>query len=155
MDYKERALELFKKDKYALETTGVTIEEVDEYYCKCSLKIEEKHLNYNGVVMGGAIFTLADLAFGIAANIPVSNCVTLSSSVSFARPAFGPVLYAVAKCVKDGRRICFYDVMITDDKDKLIASFSMSGFRSEDSVGYVDRVRAGTAELPDARTDLK
>lgn len=131
MDYKERALKLFT-DKYALDTTGVVIEEVEENYCKCSLKVEDKHLNTNGFVMGGAIFTLADYAFGVAANTPTANCVTLSSSVSFTRPANGPMLYAEASCVKNGRRICFFDVTVTDSNDKIIASFSMSGFRSEE-----------------------
>lgn len=132
MDYKERALGLFSKDRYATETTGVVIEEVKENYCQCSLEIEDKHLNTNGFVMGGAIFTLADYAFGVAANTPTANCVTLSGSVSFTRPTKGPKLFAEAVCVKNGRRICFFDVSVTDTEGKIIASFSMSGFRSEE-----------------------
>lgn len=131
MNYKELAILNFSNDKYATEITGVIIEEVDRSYCKCKLDIFDKHLNTNGFVMGGAIFTLADYTFGIAANTPTSNCVTLTSSVSFTRPAKGPVLFAEAKCVKDGRRICYFDVTVTDLEKKIVASFSMSGFRSE------------------------
>lgn len=132
MDRRKQAIKLFLNDKYATETTGVVIEKVDNSYCKCSLEIEEKHLNTNGFVMGGAIFTLADSAFGIAANTPVNNCVTLTGDVSFTRPTKGPKLYAEAKCVKDGRRICFFDVIVRDSEEKIIASFSMSGFRSDE-----------------------
>ena len=131
MDYKQRAINEFSADRYAISTTGVVIEKVDVNYSVCSLKIEDKHLNTNGGVMGGAIFTLADYAFGVAANTPVSNCVTLSANVNFTRPSKGPILYAVAKCVKDGRRICFFEVNVTDAEGKLIAVFEMNGFRSE------------------------
>ena len=131
MDYKQRAVDEFSADRYAISTTGVVIEKVDVNYSVCSLKIDDKHLNTNGCVMGGAIFTLADYAFGVAANTPVSNCVTLSANVNFTRPTKGPILYAEAKCVKDGRRICFFDVNVTDTDGKLIAAFEMNGFRAE------------------------
>lgn len=130
MDYKNRALNLFSKDRYALKTTGVKVEKVEENYCKCRLDIEDKHLNTNSFVMGGAIFTLADYTFGIAANTPIANCVTLSSSIRFTRPAKGPTLFAEAKCIKDGRSVCFFEVTVTDPEGKIIATGQFSGFRS-------------------------
>jgi len=130
MDYKHRALDLFSKDRYAIETTGVVVEEVDQNYCKCRLDIEEKHLNANDCVMGGAIFTLADYTFGVAANTPVADSVTLSSSIRFVRPAKGPVLFAEAKCIKNGRNICFFEVTVTDAEGRIVATSQTSGFRS-------------------------
>lgn len=130
MDYKQRAESLFLKDRYAIETTGVVVEEVGENYCKCRLDIKDKHLNANDCVMGGAIFTLTDYAFGVAANTPVSNSVTLSSNISFTRPAKGPTLFAEAKCIKNGRTICFFQIEVTDSEGRTIATAQTSGFRS-------------------------
>lgn len=130
MDYKQRAESLFIKDRYAIETTGVVVEAVSENYCKCRLDIKDKHLNTNDCVMGGAIFTLADYAFGVAANTPVSNSVTLSSNISFTRPAKGPTLFAEAKCIKNGRTICFFQIEVTDSEGRTIATAQTSGFRS-------------------------
>ena len=130
MDYKQKAIDHFSRDRFSIETTGVKIEKVEENYCLCSLAIEDKHLNANDFVMGGAIFTLADYAFGVAANSPEENCVTLSSTMNFMRPTKGPVLYAEAKCVKNGRTIAFFDVTVTEPDGKVIASAQISGFRA-------------------------
>lgn len=58
---------LFKKDRFATES-GAVINEIGERYAKCSLKLSDSHRNALGAVMGGAIFTLADFAFAVAAN---------------------------------------------------------------------------------------
>ena len=130
MGYNERLANGTIQDKYAIKTTGVNVDFVEVNHAICSLNIENKHLNANGFVMGGAIFTLADYAFGCAANEDVENCVTLASNISFTRPAKGPKLFAEAKCVKDGRTICFYEVTITDSAGKIVAYAQTSGFRS-------------------------
>ena len=80
MDYTEKAREMFSSDIYAVETTGVRIEEARPDYCRCSLKIDGHHFNVNGNVMGGAIFTLADYAFGVAANVENPSAVSLTPS---------------------------------------------------------------------------
>lgn len=130
MDYLKRADDLFLGDRYAVKLTGIKIEAVDELYAKCRLDIEDKHFNNIGTVMGGAIFTLADYAFGVAANTPVSDCVSLSSSINFTRATTGPVLYAEARCEKNGRTVCFFTVDITDGEGRLIAQAQFNGFRS-------------------------
>lgn len=69
MDLLTKVREQFKKDRFATEATGITIEAVDENYAKCQLIVEEKHMNAAGSVMGGALFTLADFTFAVAANV--------------------------------------------------------------------------------------
>ncbi len=131
MDYTEKAREMFSSDIYAVETTGVKIEEVRPNYCKCSLWTDRRHYNVNGNVMGGAIFTLADYAFGVAANIENPSAVSLTSTINFIRPTKGPVLYAEAKCIKNGRSIAFFDVIVTDSDGNIIASVIANGFRKQ------------------------
>lgn len=128
MDYTEFSRKEFSKDRYAVITTGVKIEKAEPGYCLCSLEIDERHLNNNGDVMGGALFTLADYAFGTAANVGGQPTVTLTSTISFMRPTCGPVVYAEAKEQKTGRNISFFDIQITDSAGELIAVMQASGF---------------------------
>lgn len=130
MNHKEYAEKLFEKDVFATETTGAKIEIAEPGYVKCSLQIERKHLNIRGAVMGGAIFTLADFAFGAAANLEGMGSVTLSCSINFLRPGTGPVLYAEARSIKNGKSINFYEVTITDSDGKIVATMMANGFNT-------------------------
>ena len=60
----------FDGDRYAVEVTGVKIDEIDDCYSKCSLELDERHYGAHGQVMGGVMFTLADFAFAVATNTP-------------------------------------------------------------------------------------
>lgn len=124
----EEARELFAHDLYASELTGAVIDEIGDNYAKCSLILEDKHRNAYGGIMGGAIYTLADLAFAVASNFDKEEAtVSLSTSANFMSASKGNVLYAEAKLIKDGRRNCFYEVRVTDDLGKDIAEIIFTG----------------------------
>lgn len=124
----EEARKEFAADKYAAELTGAVIEETAEDYAKCSMKLEARHRNAYGGIMGGAIYTLADFAFAVASNFGKEVAtVSLVGEASFLSMSKGSVLYAEAKLIKDGRTNCFYDVYITDDLGKDIAVVSFTG----------------------------
>jgi len=131
MDYKKYAEEHFSTDIYAVETTGIRVEDAGPDYARCSLKIDRRHFNVDGSVMGGAIFTLADYTFGVAANIDKAQTVSLSSTIHFVRATKGPTLYAEAHCIKGGRSIAFYEVTVTDDSGSIIATVLSNGFRKQ------------------------
>lgn len=131
MDYKKHAMECFSNDIYAVTTTGVKLEEAGVDYAKCSLEIDKRHFNVDGNVMGGAIFTLADYAFGVAANTGNPQTVSLSSTINFIRGTKGPVLYAEAKCIKSGRNIGFFEITVTDNLGNIIATVMANGFRKQ------------------------
>ena len=130
----ERAREFFKKDHFASDTTSIAIEHASKNEAICNLKIEEKHLNAVGTVMGGAIFTLADFAFAVAANFDNIHTVSLASSISFLSVAKGSVLTAKAKCIKDGRSSCVFAVDIFDDLGTNVAYVTINGFRMNNPV---------------------
>lgn len=124
----EEARELFAHDVYASELTGVVIDEIGDNYARCSLILEDKHRNAYGGIMGGAIYTLADLAFAVASNFDKKEAtVSLSTSANFMSASKGNVLYAEARLIKDGRRNCFYEVRVTDDLGKDIAEILFTG----------------------------
>lgn len=131
MDYTQHARDSFSNDRYAVATTGIKIVEASVNYAKCSLEIDERHYNTNGFVMGGAIFTLADYAFGVAVNIGSPQTVSLTSTINFIRPTKGPTLYAEARCIKCGRSIAFFEITVTDSEGNIIASVLANGFRQQ------------------------
>ena len=131
MNYKQFAEEHFSDDIYAVETTGVKVEDAGVDYARCSLKIDRRHFNVDGNVMGGAIFTLADYTFGIAANICKAQTVSLSATINFIRATKGPVLYAEARCIKSGKSIGFFEITVTDDIGNTIAMVLSNGFRKQ------------------------
>lgn len=123
----EEAREFFIKDRYAMVTTGIEIEEVGERYAKCSLKLDERHMNATGHVMGGAIYTLADFVFAVATNFKQLVTVTTVSQISYLGAAKGDTLYGESKLLKDGKRTCFYEIHITDNLGNAVAVVSTSG----------------------------
>lgn len=123
----EKAKEFFIKDRYAMVTTGIQIEEVDEHYARCSLKLDERHLNAAGHVMGGAVYTLADFTFAVATNFQQPVTVTCVSQISYLATPKGDTLYSESRLLKDGRRNCFYEIKITDNLGNDVAIVSTSG----------------------------
>ena len=127
MDKTEQAREFFKNDIYATEVTGIEIIEAREGYAKCSLKIEDKHKNAVGQVMGGVLFTMADFAFAIASNIGQSTTVTQTSQIMCLSAVKGNVLYAETEKIRAGKRSCFYKIMISDDVGTQVAYVTTTG----------------------------
>ncbi|MCI1721241.1 MAG: PaaI family thioesterase [Lachnospiraceae bacterium] len=131
MTDEELALEYFRKDFFAVETCGIHLEKVSEGYAKVSLPIGSRLQNATGHVMGGAIFTMADFAFAVAANYSRPVTVTLSSQISYLSAAKGSVLYAETRCIKDGKHACFYEADITDDLGNKVAKVLSNGYRMD------------------------
>ena len=127
MENIEETRNFFSNDKFATEVTGITIDEVHDGFSRCSLEITEKHLGAHGQIMGGVIFTLADFAFAVATNSENSFTATADSHISYLSSSKGKKLFAECRKVKEGRRLCFYEIMITDDLGAEIAVISTTG----------------------------
>ena len=119
----------FSADRYATELTGAEIVSAEPRHAVCTLPLRPEHLNAAGTPMGGAIFTLADFAFAVAAN-GFSETVTVSQSahIHFLSPAKGNVLTAEARCLKAGRTVSLYAVEVTDELGGYVAHVTVSGF---------------------------
>ena len=123
----QEARDFFIADRFAMVTSGIEIEEVDDGYAKCSMKVDERHVNATRHVMGGAIFTLADFVFAVATNTREKVTVTTVSQISYLGTPKGDVLYGESRILKDGRRNCFYEITITDNVGTPVAVVSTSG----------------------------
>ena len=117
--------EFFIDDRYAVHS-GIVIDEVGEGYARCSMEIKDYHRNARGVVMGGAIFTLADLCYGAACD---GQACSMTSEINYLNAAKGNKLIAEAHLIKDGRTTVFYEIRVTDESGLLIAFVTMTGCR--------------------------
>ena len=72
--------------------------------------------------------TLADFAFAGAANAMGRTTVSTGITTHFLRPGTGNKLFAVARKIHHGRATCLYQVEVTDEQGKQIASVSVTGF---------------------------
>ena len=115
------AKDFFKSDRFAYEN-GIEIVSAEAGKSTVHLNLKDSHRNAVGSVMGGVMFTMADFACAVAANFGSEGLfVSIDSSISFMRVCGGNELFAYAECIKAGRRLCFFDVSITDENNMLIA----------------------------------
>ena len=128
MKPEKETVDLFSKDRFATEN-GAVIEEVDDHYAKCSLRLDSRHRNAMGAVMGGVYFTLADFAFAVAANWQEVGTVSLNSSIAYLGAAKGDSLTAEAVCVKNGRTTSYYRIEVKDELGNLAAAVDTVGYK--------------------------
>jgi acyl-CoA thioesterase len=84
------------------------------------LDVDDRHLNPNGIVHGGVVFTLADTAMGWATLAVLDDgqiCASIEVSVRYLRPIPGGRLVATASVLRAGRRIVHLECSITVDGD--------------------------------------
>ena len=117
----------FIHDLFVSDGLAAVIDEAYYGYAKVSMTIEARHCNALGIPMGGAIFTLADFAFAVAAN-QGRDVVTQASQITFLKAAQGSRLIAEARLVKDGKRVCFYEVKVNDDLGTEVAFVTINGY---------------------------
>lgn len=123
----EQMRDLFNTDYFATELCGIHIDEVGAHGAKCSMPITRQHMNSNGTVQGGAIFTLCDTAFSVAANAGDRLTVSRSADITYLKPGMGACLYAEAEEISRGGTTCLYRVSVFDDKHTLIAFMTGNG----------------------------
>lgn len=119
----------FKNDHFATDATGVVIDCAEPGRAVCSLTLEERHMNENRVPMGGAIFTLADIACAVAANgYSEKTTVSQQASITFLASAKGGRLTAEASCLREGHKTALYEVKVRDELGTYIAHATMNGY---------------------------
>lgn len=121
--------ELFANDRFATDACGCRVIEAARGHAVCAFDITESHLNAQGNVMGGAVFTLADFALAIACNIGEQPTVAVSNSIEYLNVAKGKTLIARCTVDKSGRSLGFYTVDISDEMETPVAKMTATCFR--------------------------
>ena len=117
----------FENDRFAA-SSGMRLVDLRPGFAKTSLEVEERHLNCIGIVQGGAIFTLADLAFAMACNSGGKVAVAVSTNLSFLKATRSGTLHAEATEVARSRKISTCTVRITDNSGGLVALFQGTAY---------------------------
>jgi acyl-CoA thioesterase len=125
LDDDERRIEAMKRAKFAV-LCGIETVSVGngEAIVRMSAKGKQNALD---TIHGGAIFTLADQAFALAANSESGVTVALHVSVNFLRPARGD-LEARAVRISEGRTTSLYEVRVFEG-DEMVAIFHGTGYK--------------------------
>ena len=133
--------EYFEGDKFAMDA-GIVIDEIKEGFARLHMTVDGRHLNGAGLCQGGAIFTLADLAFACATNSHGQPTVTVTANITLLRPAApGTLLVAEARETFNHKSLPFAEVRITDGDGQLVAMMTSSGYRRHNAppLGFCEK----------------
>jgi len=120
--------EFFKNDRYAA-FSGIELLEVESGRAKTKMEIKDMHLNAGNVVQGGAIFTLADLAFAAAVNAYGNLAMSIETSIRYFKGVSSGILYAEAKMVHIHHKLATFETKVTNQENELIALFTATAYR--------------------------
>ena len=129
----EAVKNFFKNDTFA-EHLGIELLEVSKGRAKAKMEIKEHHLNGINIAHGGAIFSLADLAFAVASNSHKTIALAINVSISFLKAVSGGALIAEAKEISLNPKLATYEIRVTDETNDLIAIFQGMVYRKKDKI---------------------
>ena len=126
-----QAMERFVQGDQFARHLGIELVEWGEGRAITRLVIQPQHLNAVGLVHGGAIFSLADLAFAVASNSHGSSALAANANIAFVKAGREGTLTAEATEVALGSRLATYRVDVRDDAGDLVAAFQGTVYRSQ------------------------
>ena len=124
MDIKE----LIANDQFA-KYNGIELVDVSGGSAVTRMVITPNHLNGVGIVQGGAIYTLADLALAAASNSHETTAVGLTSNIAYFKAEKSGTLFATAREISLRRTVATYQVDVTNQDNELVASFQGTVYR--------------------------
>ena len=125
----EEIRKYFHEHDHFARQAGVVLDEVRPGFARARMDIRKEVTNGVGIAHGGAIFTLADIAFGAAANTHGRVALAINASISFCKPGKAGVLVAEAREISLGPTLATYQVIVRDDAEDVVATFQGTVFR--------------------------
>jgi LAO/AO transport system ATPase/phenylacetic acid degradation protein PaaD len=110
-------------------TLGITFRSGGPGHAEVAMTVDARHLNFNGGGHGGAIFSLADSAFGLASNSHGPIASGIAAHITYqAAVAAGDTLVARATEAQRSRRIGVYRIDVVreevDGEETAVSSFT-------------------------------
>jgi acyl-CoA thioesterase len=130
----------FRRDRFAW-GAGIRLEEVRPGYARARMTAARRHLNAVDVVQGGALFTLADLAFAACCNSHGTVAVAVNVNIQFVRAGLPGRLVAEAREVALSPKLSSCEVKVRDRAGELVAIFTGLAYRKKEALA--ERAGAG------------
>ena len=119
---KQRRLDLFRSYDGFNRHNGLRLTDVDDGTATVEVTLRKEGLNPRGMAHGGLIFTLCDVATGVAARTGGRTTVSQDASIYFLRPGVNTEkLTAKGRVLKEGRTTGYAEAEVFNDDGKLIA----------------------------------
>ncbi|KJS71282.1 MAG: phenylacetic acid degradation protein [Desulfotomaculum sp. BICA1-6] len=129
----DKVLEKMRHDPFP-EILGVELIELAPGYARVSLTLDEKMTNIHHITHGGVVFTVADVALGLASNSHGPSAVAVNVNINYIRPSKpGDILTATAREEHLGRRTASYRIKVEDQQGKLVATVQGLVYRNAES----------------------
>lgn len=118
----QRIAEFFERDRFA-NGNGMRVVEVRLGYARTEMTVEPRHMNGVGILQGGAVFTLADLAFAAASNSHGVVAVAAQVDITYFKAVRAGRLTAVAEEISRTHKLSTCLIRVTDEEGNLVALF--------------------------------
>ena len=129
---KQRRFDLFKSYDDFNRHNGLRLVDLDDGEATVEVTLRKEGLNPHGIAHGGLIFTLCDVATGVAARTGGRNTVSQDASIYFLRPGTNTEkLIAKGRVLKEGRTTGYAEAEVFTDDGKLVAKAGVT-------VHYID-----------------
>jgi len=125
--------EYFRSDQF-VKHCGIELVSHKPVYALTRMVVQPMHHNALGIVQGGAIFTLADYAFGVASNGYGTAAVGINVSITYIKATTSGTLTAEAREVALNPKLSSYTVNVTDQTGALVAIFQGLAYRKKQPV---------------------
>jgi acyl-CoA thioesterase len=110
------------KDEPIASFLGMELVELSDGYARVTMKLKPEHVNFNGMIFGGIVMSLADQAFAYGTNSVITPNVASQFNIHFAAGAsVGDQLTAECRVIRSGKRVCISEMTVTNQDGKLIA----------------------------------
>ena len=120
----QRVARLAARDRFA-QAMAVRFVDGGAGYAKVAMTVREQHLNFNDTCHGGAIFALADAAFGLASNSHGLVAAGIDAHITYQAAAMlGDELTATAVEVSRSRKLAVYRIDVARADGAMISSFT-------------------------------
>jgi len=118
---------------------GIEMVELKPGYAKAVMPLEAPQQNGVGLAHGGAIFGLADVAFGGASNSSGNVALGIVSSINYMAAGTTGPLTAEARELRRSSKLGHYEVLVFDGNEVLIAVCRATAYFRGDSLPGVPR----------------
>ena len=123
MPHEIERLERLAKDEPVASFLGMKLVELSPGFARVSMAMKPEYINFNGMIFGGIVSSVADQAFAYATNSVITPNVATQFNIHYiAAAGEKDELTAECRVLKSGKRVCVSEIKVINQAGKLIAT---------------------------------